>query len=192
MSELRELLPGATALRPGGAGENADGGGAFEVGPPSYANLQNERTPPERPPSVLDAVFTKLTLAYGKRFREAYAGLPLDAVRGDWQHELAGVSPHAVAYALQHLPPDYPPTVMAFKALCREAPAPAMRATIGNDRKRTVMPERFKSEMARLRTQMSSDILSGARSLRDKERNGVHLTQAQRAFWRMALRHSED
>lgn len=48
----------------------------------------------------------------------------MNAVKSDWSHELSGFQQHprAIAWALQHLPADKPPTVLEFRALARKAP----------------------------------------------------------------------
>lgn len=75
------------------------------------------------PDPWIDKIFTKLTLAYGREFIGRWEGLELAAVKTDWGHELAAYaqSPHAIAFALQNLPPDRPPTVLQFRAICRQA-----------------------------------------------------------------------
>ncbi len=49
----------------------------------------------------------------------------MNAVKSDWGHELAGFAQHprAIAWALQNLPADKPPTVLEFRAMARKAPA---------------------------------------------------------------------
>lgn len=103
------------------------------------------------PATWIDRIFTKLTLVYGREFTARWdsVGVPIEAVKADWAHELDGFDkwPEAIAHALQNLPPDRPPTVLQFRALCRAAPAkelpqlPAPKAD----------PARVKAELAKLR-----------------------------------------
>lgn len=73
----------------------------------------------------IDRIFDKLTLTYGQSFLRRWADIDLNAVKSDWAHELAGFAQHprAIAWALQNLPPEKPPTVLEFRALARKAPA---------------------------------------------------------------------
>ena len=73
----------------------------------------------------VDRIFDKLTLVYGQQFLNRWRDLDLDAVKFDWGNELAGFENHptAVAFALQNLDPDKPPTVLMFRAIARRAPA---------------------------------------------------------------------
>lgn len=77
------------------------------------------------PTKWVDALFTKLTLAYGRDFLGRWEGVDVMDVKTDWGHELAGFErcPEAIAYALAHLPVK-PPTVMEFRDICRKAPQP--------------------------------------------------------------------
>lgn len=73
----------------------------------------------------IDRIFDKLTLTYGQAFLRRWQDIDLNAVKSDWAHELAGFDQHpaAIAWALQNLPTDTPPTVLQFRALARKSPA---------------------------------------------------------------------
>ena len=77
------------------------------------------------PTSWVDKIFDKLTLIYGQSFLRRWSDIDLNAVKSDWAHELAGFAQHprAIAWALQNLPPERPPTVLEFRALARKTPA---------------------------------------------------------------------
>lgn len=77
------------------------------------------------PTPWLDRIFDKLTLTYGQQFLRRWQDVDLNAVKSDWAHELSGFQQHprAIAWALQNLPVDHPPTVLEFRALARKAPA---------------------------------------------------------------------
>jgi hypothetical protein len=52
-------------------------------------------------------------------------GIDPNAVKTDWQEQLQNVfdrNPHAIAYALQHLPADFPPNSDQFLKLCLQKP----------------------------------------------------------------------
>lgn len=72
--------------------------------------------------SVDDArrIITRLQLAYGKAFGDKWQDVPLDALIADWAQRLGAYAgdDEAVAYALEHLPPAFPPTAMEFAELC--------------------------------------------------------------------------
>jgi len=103
------------------------------------------------PATWIDRIFTKLTLVYGREFLARWdsAGVPIEAVKADWAHELEGFDqwPEAIAHALKNLPPERPPTVLQFRELCRKAPPkplPALPEPKAN-------PERVRAELAKLR-----------------------------------------
>lgn len=76
------------------------------------------------PSNWIEPIFTKLTLIYGQQFLRRWQDLDLDAVKDDWAHELDGLdhSPKRIAYALQNLPPEKPPTVLEFRAIAWRMP----------------------------------------------------------------------
>jgi hypothetical protein len=75
---------------------------------------------------LVDIVFKKLSLRYGRDFLSRWEGLDLVDVKSDWAHELDGFesAPHAIHYALQNLPDSKPPNVAEFRAIARRVPAP--------------------------------------------------------------------
>ena len=76
------------------------------------------------PTDWVDRIFDKLTLVYGPSFLRRRTYIDMNAVKSDWAHELSGFKQHpkAIAWALQNLPTDKPPTVLEFKFLARRAP----------------------------------------------------------------------
>lgn len=92
------------------------------------------------PAAWVDRLFDKLTLTYGQAFLRRWQDLDLNAVKSDWSHELSGFAEHpdAIAWALQNLPLDQPPTVLQFRAIARRAPSPEVPrievSTAGKDR----------------------------------------------------------
>lgn len=73
----------------------------------------------------VDRIFAKLTLVYGQQFLNRWRDLDMDAVKFDWANELDGFENHptAIAFALQNIDPEKPPTVMMFRAVANRAPA---------------------------------------------------------------------
>ena len=74
--------------------------------------------------SLVDLIFGKCALVYGRDFSGKWEGMNLAEVKADWIRELGGFlsRPTAVRYALEHLPPDRPPNVLQFRALCNAGP----------------------------------------------------------------------
>lgn len=96
----------------------------------------------------VDRIFDKLTLVYGQSFLRRWADIDLAAVKADWAHELAWYAqqPSSIAWALQNLPADKPPTVLEFRAIARKAPvepAPRVEAPKAD-------PERVAAELGKL------------------------------------------
>ena len=73
---------------------------------------------------LVDVIFTKLNLTYGRDFSSRWEGIDMQDVKSDWAHELAGCekNPQSIKYALQNLPHSKPPTVFEFRAIARRAP----------------------------------------------------------------------
>lgn len=96
---------------------------------------------------LIDWLFGRLQLAYGRDFLSQYDGLEPQAVRASWAYELAAFDrcQHVLDWALEHLP-DKPPSVLVFRSLCRAAPpakVPRLPAPAAN-------PDRVKVELERL------------------------------------------
>lgn len=100
------------------------------------------------PTTWVDRIFDKLTITYGQAFLRRWVDIDLNAVKSDWAHELSGFAAHpkAIAWALQNLPADKPPTVLEFRFLARRAPPdelPRLEAPKAD-------PERVAEELAKL------------------------------------------
>jgi hypothetical protein len=104
--------------------------------------------------SLVDAIFTKCALVYGRDFLSRWEGQDLAEVKADWERELSGFlnQPAAVLHALQNLPADKPPTVLQFRAICNryEAPRPLELAPPKAD------PERVRQILGALRHKFRS------------------------------------
>lgn len=141
------------------------------------------------PTAWIDQIFNKLTMVYGHHFLGRWSGLDLNVIKGDWAHELDGFENHgeSIKYALQHLPPDNPPTVLQFRELCRRAPAPVFKALPQPEVNQKVAQAAL-SKAAQI-TKPLNDRLKPIRTLMEREiAGGQGLTKAQREFWRVALR----
>ena len=70
----------------------------------------------------VQAIFAKMQLAYGKKFSEQWACVPLEALMEDWAERLGDYTgdADAIAYAMRHMKPAFPPTAMEFAELCEK------------------------------------------------------------------------
>lgn len=108
------------------------------------------------PTPWIDRIFDKLTLTYGQSFLRRWTDIDMNDVKSDWAHELSGFQQHprAIAWALQNLPPEKPPTVLEFRLLARKAPAedvPKLEAPKAD-------PARVAEELAKLAPVLSAPI----------------------------------
>ena len=65
-----------------------------------------------------------LQIRYGARWVSQWVGVEQSDIQTDWAHQLDGMIPDGIKYALANLPADFPPTATAFRALgnCRPDP----------------------------------------------------------------------
>ena len=75
-------------------------------------------------------IIARLQLAYGKTFTDKWQDVPQDALIADWAQRLGAYAgdDEAVAYALERLPPAFPPTAMEFAELCRRCVSKRLEA----------------------------------------------------------------
>lgn len=141
------------------------------------------------PASWIDRIFDKLTMVYGHQFIGRWSGLDLVKVKADWAHELDGMEAHpkAISYALQHLDPDHPPTVLQFRDICRRAPEPKPPALPAPEVNQAAAQQAIQRAVNQA-TQPKHDVLHRQREHMHLEIEGVQLNKAQREFWRIALR----
>lgn len=147
------------------------------------------------PASWVERIFQKLSLVYGRDFIGRWEGQEMAAVMTDWGHELDGWQnqPEAIKHALSHLPPDKPPTVLQFRALCNGRPEPEAKKLPPPESKPS--PEVLEAAASLAKAQKQIDPRQWARDLQDRELkhggelwNGRMMTRAQREMWRDALR----
>lgn len=135
----------------------------------------------------VEALFTKLQLAYGRDFIGRWEGVDLNDVKTDWGHELAGFErhPECIAYALANLPMKAP-SVIEFRALARKAPhteAPRLESPAAD-------PARVAAELAKLapiRRRAEVDMKDWARRLLARHDASEVLKPIQLRFAREAL-----
>lgn len=150
----------------------------------------HEQSVSSLPDAWVRKIFAAMRATYGASFdRQWQCPAGADPVEhaaemiGHWGRELRGYqqSPSAIAYALDHLPPN-PPNLIEFKAMCRQSPS-----------KQPQLPAPdFNSEAAikALSGLQRPDPLSPkawAWVLKEREQRGSKLSIAQRGMWRAAL-----
>jgi len=139
------------------------------------------------PDNWVERIFRKLSATYGQAFIRQYDGVDLADVKANWAHELAVFqqAPDAIAYGLDHLPVDRPPTVLQFRDCCRR---PTEHSTTAL---RLPMPKPDPVMARAIRDVWKPVGTSGPRAwaerLQVREQRGERLTNAQRAMWRAAL-----
>ena len=80
------------------------------------------------PVEWVDRIFERLTVLFGRRFGDLYAGVDQDRLREAWAIELGGFRghPERIAKALQSCKgAQHPPTLSEFVSLCRTQHADA-------------------------------------------------------------------
>ena len=141
------------------------------------------------PMSWVERIFDKLTMVYGHQFIGRWSGMDLAKVKADWAHELDGMQAHpeSIKHALQHLPPDQPPTVLQFRDLCRKVPMATFKALPAPEINQAAAQAAL-AEASKVAHRIG-DHLTPIRGLMAREIGGdKRLTKFQREFWRIALR----
>lgn len=144
---------------------------------------------PNRPPlssDWVDLLFTRLAVRYGSAWVSKWNGVDAVAVKADWAAQLAGfvANPDALAYGLDNLPHDFPPTVTQFRDICIRRPEAGMKALPAPKADPSVV-QAVKGVGKRV---AGVDPREWAHRLRRREMECDRLTAAQRAMWREALR----
>lgn len=146
----------------------------------------------ETNPAWIAAIFARLTVAYGERFKAMYGEQPSATIKADWAKRLLHVSGARIRYALDNLPPDHPPNAMQFRALCMSMRLEPIRAL--ENRLATTPPghilERLGDTIAALggASPMGKDPRAWAYRLKAREEAGEKLTEFQKQAWRSSVR----
>lgn len=132
---------------------------------------------------MVDDIHEVMLVRYGDAWRAKYRGIKPELVKTDWSLQLGGFSGEAIAYGLDNLPPEWPPTVGEFKLLCLRRPEPRQLAL--------PMPKpdpaRVAAELKRMRDGIAErDRLQWAADLQERDAAGDRLTLGQRIAWREA------
>lgn len=133
-------------------------------------------------------IFARLTFAYGTRFMEQWGEMKAAQVKAAWLHELQGITTAQTAYALAHLPGDFPVNAMQFRDLARSRPLaipPAPRLGMGGAVPTPNERRRLEQTIAPLRA--AKNPKAWAHAMRWREENGLKLSAFQQTAWRAAL-----
>lgn len=153
--------------------------------------------PEHLPEKWVKKILDKLLVRYGNAYLTRVACIENEQdLWDDWAEVLAGyqANPGAIAWALENLPPDQPPTAGAFRELCRRAPAapvPRLEAPAPADN------PALRQAAKAVAIKAQNDSKAWAYALRDREiwqaknprlvSRHEALTPAQRRMWRSAL-----
>lgn len=148
-----------------------------------------ERKGPPAPMPVryVQRILARLLVRYGTAYTSRVAGIHEHDLWADWSQVLAGYQHNhaAILFALDNLPPDFPPTSHAFRELCRKAPSRALQALPYNP------PPADPAIVAKVSEALPKgcpDARSWATALAEREqRMPAEMTAAQRRMWRIAL-----
>jgi hypothetical protein len=140
----------------------------------------------------VDKIFEKLALVYGQQFLARWRDIDLELVKSDWARELGGFEKkqEAIAYALQNLDAEKPPTVLVFREIALRSPA----AVLARLPEPAADPERMADELAKFASIRTASNGSGydhkawARRLKARHKAGDKLSAFQVQCYREALR----
>ena len=108
------------------------------------------------PAAWVDRIFDRLAIVYGEEFLARWRAVNMADVKTDWANTLGyyEADPGAIAWALENLPSGKPPTVLQFRDLCRQAPAPEVPRLP----EPKAGPKRVAAEVAKLRGHLAATI----------------------------------
>lgn len=135
------------------------------------------------PSSWVERIFARMLVRYGADWLRKWDGIDLEAVKADWADQLDGMRAEALAYALDHLPPDRPPTVSQFREIAHRVPRPMPTMLPAP----SATPEVVRKAVSSITRNVVKPATQWAARLRELEERGGNLTAAQRAMWRAAL-----
>jgi type IV secretory pathway VirB10-like protein len=133
----------------------------------------------------IEALHARLVATYGARFMAGYGEMPPELIRASWSEALDGMTSGDIAYALQHLDPDYPPNVLQFRRLAQARPRYAPRALEAPK----ADPARVREALDRMaQVQAASRVTPRAwiAQLQARQARGERLTRAQAECLRAA------
>ena len=146
------------------------------------------------PAEVIDRLFSRMTLTYGRAFLDQWAGQEANDVKTFWGYELAEFNGRLkpIAWALENLP-ERCPNIIAFRNLARSAPRPADAPALPEP---PADPARLSAELAKLAPVRSAtaaasksvDHKAWARQIVERVKAGDKVTPCALRFAHEALR----
>lgn len=134
---------------------------------------------PDLPVAWVDRIHARILVRYGAAWIRMWDGVDVALVKADWAHELAGMSRDGIAYGLDNLPADRPPTVAQFRVLCNSRPR--NDNAIGMARPAPDAARlREAGEKARAATSSDAHRFEWVHNLRARKASGELMTAAQR------------
>lgn len=140
-----------------------------------------KETLPALPIEWIKRVFMRFNATYGPALmRGTWGDDDLSEVWQVWAEELGRFKDHsgAIKYALDNLPHDYPPNLLAFKDLCREG--------LRNEPKPLALPEKITEEQMQRNRERSAELVKSVLkptnhrkwiyAMREREFSGEHFT----------------
>lgn len=128
----------------------------------------------------VERIHTRLLARYGSAWIGLYRGIDPALIASDWADALNGFGAASIAHALTVLPDDAPPNAAQFARLCMRGPqsqAPALPRPPAD-------PEVAAQALAAIKRPDALNPRQWAVDLRERKRNGLKLTQAQREMLR--------
>ena len=100
------------------------------------------------PEQGLDYIFGYMSGVYGGSFTRHWEQVEPELVRSVWQKELGRFLTYKplLDYALSHLPPNMPPSAIAFRNTCNAGPAIPVKPVVRIERQQTQY-EKARTEM---------------------------------------------
>lgn len=123
-------------------------------------------------PRWVDRLFARLHVRYGDAWLRKWEGLPMEAVKADWQAMLGTLyarCPESLVYALDRLPADFPPNSDAFLRLAMGYTAPAQRLPAPAQKADPTVMSAVRAALDRSRPDPGREC---AERLRDRARHG--------------------
>jgi len=156
--------------------------------------------PSSLPDNVIDRVFAVLRYTYGRQFDQKWecpAGEnPADFASGlkaHWARELSCFSRASLGHALKNLPRYGPPSLVEFRHMCLNTPAPET-LRLPEPPADPVVVAKVVEGLRKVKSRISAnpgDPLAWAKELKARDEAGEKLSQYQREGYKKALTRAE-
>lgn len=121
-----------------------------------------------QPEEGLDYIFGYMSAIYGASFTRHWERVDPNLVRQVWAKELGRFLTYkpSLEYALSHLPPNMPPSAIAFRNTCNSGPAIPIKPVVMIEKQQTQY-EKVRSEIAK------SEALQKLKELKEQMSAGI-------------------